>query len=48
MGLENARLWFIMEAAQKEGRGNAMLPSEVPLGFVHDWLAYHDLQALAA
>ena len=39
VGLENARLWFIVEGAR---RADAELPSEVPLGFVHDWLDYRD------
>ena len=40
IGLDNVRLWFIMEAS-RQGDGT-LLPSDMPLGFVHDWLAYHD------
>jgi hypothetical protein len=39
IGLENTRHWFIVEATRRE---DAQLPSEVPLGFVRDWLDYHD------
>jgi hypothetical protein len=40
IGLENVRLWFLMEAARHED--GALVPFEVPPGFVRDWLAYHD------
>jgi hypothetical protein len=40
IGLENVRFWFMMETSRREE--GMSLPSEVPPGFVRDWLAYHD------